>query len=573
MGKNQITAGTNYSYLGTLWGLPQSAKLEIQTVDKLSDFLWYLASGDTNFGVLPPPPALRRVGGPTNPPPVAQPHVSTNATLFRPLVNDLLRSEAYLELDGSTSRAPALALAVKLDDAHAAQWATNLAAALSAATGRQPEPLRLKAPRSASKHSEWQFRLSAPSTLNPLSNSQPSTLDFRLSKSPIRPSTLLLTRAGDWTVLSLGGETNLLAAELLSRIRERHTPVDFPPTNLWLEAEIDLPGVARALSLGWLLPANSPRLSLAAGGEGEFVRSRGDLVFPKPLGLELEPWNIPTNLVQQKLTSFTAIRGFRSWLAALPAWKDLQLGGTPDQAFFWGRGPLPYLSYFAVPWPGASNAVSRLSDYLLQEGNTWAAAHVVGSFHLETNDHGVFLSHCLPPLAPFVRPETSAGSDLVFGCLVKIPPGEDEPVPQALLNEITSRTKLVYYDWELTGLRAEQWRDVAQELRLISFRRRVPPDCAALEWLKALKPRLGNAVTMVTQTAPDQLTFTRKSHIGLTGIELHVLVDWLESPRFPAAFHSQVAHVILPPLQSHEPKVQVFSIPATSVEQEKKPKP
>jgi len=34
------------------------------------------------------------------------------------------------------------------------------------------------------------------------------------------------------------------------------------------------------------------------------------------------------------------------------------------------------------------------------------------------------------------------------------------------------------------------------------------------------------------------LTFARKSTLGFTALELHLLADWLESPRFPHGLHT-----------------------------------
>jgi hypothetical protein len=63
-------------------------------------------------------------------------------------------------------------------------------------------------------------------------------------------------------------------------------------------------------------------------------------------------------------------------------------------------------------------------------------------------------------------------------------------------------------------------------------------DSASVNWLRTVKDRLGNSTTHVTLSAPNQLTFDRRSSIGFTGAELNLLVDWLESPQFPIGFYS-----------------------------------
>src|SRR5207247_270469 len=105
-----------------------------------------------------------------------------------------------------------------------------------------------------------------------------------------------------------------------------------------------------------------PRLSVTIIGDGEAVRTRGQLDFPDPLNLKLDPWNIPTNLISSPLVSFTAVRGLGHWLASLKAWNDLQIGAPPEQVFVWGpQGTMAQL-FLAAPQPEASNQVSRLTE-------------------------------------------------------------------------------------------------------------------------------------------------------------------------------------------------------------------
>jgi hypothetical protein len=59
-----------------------------------------------------------------------------------------------------------------------------------------------------------------------------------------------------------------------------------------------------------------------------------------------------------------------------------------------------------------------------------------------------------------------------------------------------------------------------------------------LEWLHAAQDRLGFCATAVNLTAPNQLTFVRRSTVPFTALELHLLGDWLESPEFPRGLHS-----------------------------------
>ena len=49
----------------------------------------------------------------------------------------------------------------------------------------------------------------------------------------------------------------------------------------------------------------------------------------------------------------------------------------------------------------------------------------------------------------------------------------------------------------------------------VNFRRRIEQ-----RWLTEVAPLLGNTITEEVQASPTRLTFVRKSHLGLTGIEL-----------------------------------------------------
>ena len=82
---------------------------------------------------------------------------------------------------------------------------------------------------------------------------------------------------------------------------------------------------------------------------------------------------------------------------------------------------------------------------------------------------------------------------------------------------------------------------MGQFARLVLHRAQLPTGEPGVLWLKAIAPKLGDNVTDITQTGPNQLSFTRKSTIGFTGIELNLLADWLESPQFPRGLYTFLA--------------------------------
>jgi hypothetical protein len=82
---------------------------------------------------------------------------------------------------------------------------------------------------------------------------------------------------------------------------------------------------------------------------------------------------------------------------------------------------------------------------------------------------------------------------------------------------------------------------MGQFIRFVSGMAQLPSDSAGVLWLKAIQGKLGDSVSRIHLTAPNQLLLTRSSSVGLTAIELHLLVDWLESPDFPCGIHTLLA--------------------------------
>lgn len=112
------------------------------------------------------------------------------------------------------------------------------------------------------------------------------------------------------------------------------------------------------------------------------------------------------------------------------------------------------------------------------------------------------------------------------------------PLSAELVQKILGRDGLVYHDWELTGARTEQWLYMGQFARYVSLKAQLPFGSASVLWLKAVAHKLGPSVTDIVVTGPNQLSFRRESTVGCTAVELQLLADWLESPRFPIGLHT-----------------------------------
>jgi hypothetical protein len=131
---------------------------------------------------------------------------------------------------------------------------------------------------------------------------------------------------------------------------------------------------------------------------------------------------------------------------------------------------------------------------------------------------------------PFLTPWLAAtngpeGSFLHGGLFPKRP--TDEPAPTELFAQL-ARPQLVYYDWEITQERLMQWRGLVQLWHILNLRATPGGSPVLKDWLDAIAPKLGNTVTELNVAGPRELSFVRKSHVGLTGFELAVLAQKLD---------------------------------------------
>ena len=459
LGLKTIGVDTNATQFLHVWQLPQTAALVAQTLDKISRLP---AAANTNA-----------------------------AALLRPLLDDLVTSEFYLEVCGSTNSGSEIQnrksqivnrkflLALRLPADRARLWQTNLPAALPAA---------------------------------------------------------VVSQSGDWTLIGLG--TN--GSPAVSPV-PRHASL----SNIWLEADFT-PSCLAAVDPSFLSlvtrHASLSHVHLTLTGEAGNVITRATLDFSQPLNLTLPPWEIPTNLIHQPLTSFTAVRGLAPWLATLPAWQKLSSNPPPTQMFCWAKVQAggPYATYFAAPLPDASNRLSQLAAGLVSNANPWLATHGQGSFQSNSRLPGLVWNDAFI-LEPFLKAVTVNGRDYALGGLIPCPAGDPNPPPTGIFHAVLDTPNLVYYQAEQTGDRIEDFLFITQSFRIIFNRPQLPAKSAATVWLKNLEPLLASSTTLVTQAGPDKLAIKRKSSIGFTALELHLLADWLESPQFPRGLHTFLA--------------------------------
>lgn len=484
-GKDRVALDTNAAYLMGIWNMPESERLETQTLDKLARAL----------------PAL--LGAPSNNPP------ADLTPLLRPLLEDLVRQETRLELRTATNFSHELSLAVRLPADRAELWRTNFTAFAEALTGTRVTPSAPPAPGWRAQRTE-------------------SRLTFQFAQT------------GGWTLVGLGPESSPVFADFARRLATNSASTA-PTNDFWLELDTDLAHFFQTHFIEAAPPL--PKLHLTMTGDGQNVRTRGELTFAKPISSTLVPWTIPTNLIHDPLISFTAMRGFQDWLGSSRLWKRLVGDSTPEQIYFWGVRGMPFETYTAAVWPGSSNAFFLASQNLMNQMNP-ALTNDWGEVTPMPGTNGIVWT-CNPFLKAHLRHNVGPLGEIVSGGFSELPE-KGHPIPEDLLAQFLPRTNLLYYDWEITEARVFTWIQIPSFLRMVFKKAQLHEGTAGLKWLLAAMPKLGNAGTTIQFLDSHRLAIARNSSAGFTGAELQLLMDWLESPVFPRGLHSFEAPVKVP---------------------------
>ena len=479
-GREKLAVDPGATNFLSICSMPESVRLQKQTLDKLASAPWrLLVDRSTNSN------------GVSN--------AATSETLLRPLLDDIVQRECHLEVFGTNNRTEWL-LAVNLDDLHAKVWEKNIASAMQS----------LAKPASANHGGRaWQL---------------PSA----------DPNLIELVRVGDWTVLSANNERGEGHANLAGRLKA--SADRDAASNAWLSAEIDLPQMARVYGWNVKPSIDLPNVSLLVSGEGQFVRTRGELNFAHPLDLKLDDWKIPTNSIHTWLGSFAAARGIGPWLAAFDGLKHIGVENPPNQLISWGVRGLPPEIYVSAPMADPGPVVKRLSSWVLAEEERRSLTNELFGFAEAVEFEGI-LWRGLPFLCPFLRATNELGQNFVIGGLVYVR-GDINPPPLDFFAGLYERTNVVFYDREFTTEQINQWTYIMQFIRYVSGKAQLDNNSAGIEWMKAVARRVGSSGTDITPTGPAQLTLTRNSGVGFTAPELNLLADWFESPDFPVGLHT-----------------------------------
>ena len=516
LGLKRILADTNAACLKTIWDLPETVRLKDQTLDKLAISPW---RNDV--------PELRsfieKVSGPstnqnlifTNYPAMVAGHPL--ASKLRPILEDLLQEEVYLEARNVGSEPGEIFLGARLEDNRSSLWQANLQSVLETVSGTH-----------------------ALQTSNTFTLHLPNPLHAGGTAFQYPAANVSFSRAGAWSLLLISPDTNSTwLKEITARIQSNPAGIPFQASGTNACFEIDVQPLPFLAALGFkaALPAVLSEVSLSVLPNTTNLITAGKLQFSSPVP-EVEKWTVPVGLIHEPLFSFTAVQGLKALLAQCPEWQSLQAGEPPNQFFMWGQSGSPFLDFFALPTPAASNIVDKVSDKLMQAFNPALTANRMGMLERATNYYGLTWEK-VPILKPFLEAVGLDEGNFVFGGFAANT-STNNPPPAETLAALLNTPNLVYYDRENTGPRVESWLYVSQLFRIVLRHAQISPDSASLNWIKAILQKISPTTTMLVKTGSSELALHRESQMGLTSLELHVLVDWLESPTLPCGFHTTI---------------------------------
>lgn len=424
---------------------------------------------------------------------------------LRPLLDDLSGAEWFLQVRDGANGSPEYALAIRLDSGRAQLWQANLKSVLEAWTGMAVQ----KIPNG------WSLKKHLP------------------------PDLIRFVRAGDWVVFGLGQDALPMNDELVRHVtaEKRPAPVE---KNAWLTADLDWPRLARWFPS--INPFDLPRTQLQLAGRAHNLHLDGKLIFPQALALTLEKWRIPVETIHAPLISFTALRGIAPWLARQKWAQPYEPSPVPNQMFVWAMDQVPLQTFAAWPVPDGKKALREI-EQKMSANQGWQSQIVTPLTMTMTNNQIDWRG--LPFVAPSLQAVREPAGDFLFASVFPNGP-KNRPPPEELFAQL-SQPDLVYYDWEITAERLKLLPQLSQLALMATRHQQLDAKSVAGKWLAAIGPTLGNSVTELTQTAPNELSLKRSAPGGLTAIELTALGSWLEAPNFPGC------DLRLPP-PMHRPK-------------------
>ena len=472
-GANQVLSDTNSASLRRVLELPETTAIRSNATAKIAVAASRLISEKSD--------------------------VATGAALLQPLIEDLAARESFV----SCQAAP---------DGSQQVWSGGVMLDAPALTNWQAAIPKVLA---------WSSNTFASITVAGVSAMQ----------IPWSGQTLRVANAGNWLVWSFAAGEDTALSGLVQSIQKEGRPRP-AAAGYWVRAEADLEG------LSWAAPTpvggGLSKLTLNVSGQKGRITTAASFQLKADPALKLEPWNIPTNAIHDPIISFTAGQGLDRWASTWSIPTNVVLPKLSSQFFVWARPDVAFMTSMASPAVDATNSLVSLASGLIPATKTaWDGMGVGGLLWLTNQSELAWRG--LPVIIPHVKPHQEPSGEFYLGGLFPVTKAFTNPAPAELLGQVSGRTNLVYYDWEITEDRLAQWAQIFQFVSIVSARPKFDANSVGTAWLRALAPVLGNTVTEVTQESPKSFALTRRSESGFTGIELNFLAQWLEETNFPSA--------------------------------------
>lgn len=455
--------------------------------------------------------------------------LDTRTKLLSPLISDVIEFESFGEVHGAATSAINLSLAVKLPSERQSVWNVNLRR-YAASLGWEVNP-----PLSEGLTSEWD------------ATSQDSGFLMRYIKVE---DWLFISVGADALTQILGWAQKLSNGDLFSQTQSGE--------SWWtLHAQFD----ALFKLMGKEGGNDLKSITLNSYGDGEFLRTGGQIQFSKVLDDTLSEWMIPTNRIQEPVVSFSAQRHLQPLLTQLPGVKKLFPQGIPDQSLSWsrpskvfnprtGEDAAPKFRTYAT-WPVSEDKVSVQP---IQEG----IAKILGpglltSGRLTLISNAVKNAFILRPYPAFIQPfaeglEYNNQSFHIAG-LEYMMSTRTNPPPPSLFAQISKHPRLRFYHWERTDERLYHHRSLINLIGLMFGKGQLEKGSPVFGWTQYLEKQLGNTVTQLLRKEDDTLEIQRKSQLGLTGFEIALLARWIHSESFPWIDTNELSHWEFPVIQ------------------------
>jgi hypothetical protein len=411
---------------------------------------------------------------------------ASDVSLIEPLLNGVMTTESLGCFGDVSTEAPGFFLALHVEPARAQLWQDNLSKIFGG---------------SGEKFTKQEFK----------------GLRWNTGGS----NSIWIIPAQDWLLVGHDDDFSEPQTECLNNIKAKGRPGPALEHD-WFEADL-----ASAHLSGWFQFLQPARIRITVTPNEDNLQISARILTTETIPWKTEPWQIPKDLMRGSIISFTAGQNVAAFLKMNPTLSHLPGNPLTNQFFCWALDQMPLLNYMAWPEANASNTLEKLSTEAPAGLNPELKRFNGTELLWQPRGNALMLRN----IRLFV-PNLQAvqGIDGPFLLLSSFPRSlQAAPVPDRLLGQIDGHTNLVYYDWELTGRRLQEWQMLSKMIanRALAQNGHAGDDSfIEHEWLGGLGSLTGNTVTEIKRVAPNELSVTRKGPMGLTAVELVLLADW-----------------------------------------------